>query len=227
MRQTRKRLTFANTRYLKLCSVLFPHSRLRCHPVKTYWLSPVKYIQSCQAKPTSVGSWPRAVTSRARYNVRLPNKSPDRDWPLVPGDRLCHPPGSSTPPSSPSMTQETHHLHRAPQVIELTIRHYPWNENICVWSSVPFWSQWFEHYLTDAMHNVRHYFCKSITFTDYSLPYLFDHNHIKYLKFSRIHKTLINVLTDSSQFQERKRREGWREANSAKVWTLTQCDIHQ
>ena len=54
------------------------------------------------------------------------------------------------------------------------------------------------------MHNVRHYFCKSITFTDYSLPYLFDHNHIKYLNFSRIHKTLINVLTDSSQFQEKK-----------------------
>ena len=58
------------------------------------------------------------------------------------------------------------------------------------------------------MHNVRHYFCKSITFTDYSLPYLFDHNHIKYLNFSRIHKTLINVLTDSSQFQERKKKGG-------------------
>ena len=58
------------------------------------------------------------------------------------------------------------------------------------------------------MHNVRHYFCKSITFTDYSLPYLFDHNHIKYLNFSRIHKTLINVLTDSSQFQEGKKKRG-------------------
>ena len=58
------------------------------------------------------------------------------------------------------------------------------------------------------MHNVRHYFCKSITFTDYSLPYLFDHNRIKYLNFSRMHKTFINVLTDSSQFQEGKKKRG-------------------
>ena len=58
------------------------------------------------------------------------------------------------------------------------------------------------------MHNVRHYFCKSITFTDYSLQYLFDHIRIKCINFSRVHKTFINVLTDSSKFQEGKKRRG-------------------
>ena len=72
------------------------------------------------------------------------------------------------------------------------------------------------------------YFRKSITFTDFSLQYLFDHIRIKSINFSRVHKTFINVLTASSKFQEEKKEE--RDdvnATTRQIWMLTQCAIHQ
>ena len=118
---------------------------------------------------------------------RMLNKTPDRSWPLVPGD-----PSSHLTSSSPS---DWAHLRTLPCetrtfVFEIAYHseHSDLNSSVSTQCIIIFAK--ISHLLTIVY------------------KYLFDLIYIKCINFSRVHKTFINVLTDSSKFQEGKKRRG-------------------